>query len=85
VKKEEIDFSNLYDIELTKNDTMHALNSCFDVGFSKVPNKVFFSTSPFDSRTHWKQMLFLTNKDFSVEEGKLEFYLFYNFLFCLEF
>lgn len=71
VKKEELEFSNYYEIEFCKKEKMHALISWFDIGFINIPNKVFFSTSPNDIKTHWKQVLFWTNKDFSVEEGKM--------------
>ncbi len=69
VKKEDLEFSNAYEIEFCKKDKMHALISWFDIGFTNVPNKVYFSTSPFDTKTHWKQVLFWTNKDFLVQEG----------------
>ena len=82
VEKKDLEFSNAYEIEFTKKYTMHALISWFDIGFTNIPNKVLFSTSPFDTKTHWKQVLFWTNKDFLVEEGaflhlifRIEFFL----------
>ena len=70
-KKEDLDFSNSYEIEFNKKDKIHGLVAWFDIKFEKIPNQVYFSTSPYETRTHWKQTVFYTEKDFYVDEGKL--------------
>lgn len=44
VTKEELDFSNQYEITFMRRDTLNALVCWFDCYFDKLPNKVNFST-----------------------------------------
>jgi len=71
IKKEDLDFSNQYELTFTKSDTLHALIGWFDIYFEKLTNKVNFSTSPFTKTTHWKQAVFYTEKDVFVEKGEV--------------
>jgi len=71
VKKEELDYSNEYELTFFRKDTVHAFAAWFDCHFDKLPNKVTLSTSPFNRTTHWKQTIFYTEKDFIVEPGEI--------------
>ena len=44
VTKEELDFSNQYEITFFRKDTLNALVCWFDCFFDKLPNKINFST-----------------------------------------
>lgn len=69
VKKEDLDFSSAYELTFTRNDMFSGLLGWFDIEFSKVPNKVEFSTSPYGKNTHWKQVVFYTERDIKVSKG----------------
>jgi protein arginine N-methyltransferase 1 len=69
VKKEELDFSSSYELTFIRNDTVHGLIAWFDIYFDKLPNKVEFTTSPYNKSTHWKQTIFYTDFDLFVEKG----------------
>lgn len=69
VKKEDLDFSSSYSLEFTRNDTLSGMISWFDIGFENLKNPVFFSTSPYVKATHWKQVVFYTEKDINVNRG----------------
>jgi protein arginine N-methyltransferase 1 len=77
VRKEDLDFSNSYELTFFRNDTVHGLMAWFDIYFDKLPNKVEFSTSPYGKHTHWKQVVFYTDYDIFVEKGKVEINLFF--------
>ena len=44
VTKEELNFSNQYELTFFRRDTVNALLTWFDCFFDKLPNKVHFST-----------------------------------------
>ena len=44
VTKQELDFSNVYEITFFRNDTLNAIICWFDCFFDKLPNKINFST-----------------------------------------
>jgi protein arginine N-methyltransferase 1 len=44
VTKEQLDFSNQYEVTFFRRDTLNALVCWFDCFFDKLPNKVHFST-----------------------------------------
>ena len=69
VKKEDLDFSSSYELTFNRSDSFSGLISWFDIVFSKLPNPVEFSTSPYVKATHWKQVVFYTEKDISVNRG----------------
>lgn len=71
VKKEDLDFTAAYELTFFRNDTVHGLISWFDIYFDKVPNKVEFTTSPYNKSTHWKQVVFYTDNDLYVEKGEV--------------
>jgi protein arginine N-methyltransferase 1 len=45
--KEDLDFSNQYELTFTRRDTLNGLAAWFDCYFEKLPNKVNFSTGIF--------------------------------------
>ena len=71
VTKEQLDFTAAYELTFTRNDTIHGLVAWFDIYFEKLPNKVFFSTSPYQKSTHWKQVIFYTDNDIFVDKGDI--------------
>jgi protein arginine N-methyltransferase 1 len=71
VNVEDLDFASKYEIKFTRNDWVHGLVSWFDIFFDKLPNKVRFTTGPYNTNTHWKQVVFYTQKDFPVYKGML--------------
>lgn len=54
MKKEEVEFSNEYSIEMKRDDKVHALVAWFDTKFSDLQNPITLSTSPYKKYTHWK-------------------------------
>ena len=50
---------------------MSALAGWFDVEFSKTPNKIKFTTSPFNQYTRWKQTIFYLEKNIKVYKGSV--------------
>jgi protein arginine N-methyltransferase 1 len=66
----ELEFASKYEIKFTKNDWVHGLVTWFDIYFDKLPNPVCFTTGPFNTNTHWKQVVFYTDKDFPVFKGR---------------
>lgn len=71
VKKEDLDFSASYELTFFRQDTLHGLISWFDIYFDKLPNKVHFTTDPYNKSTHWKQVVFYTDIDLLVERGEV--------------
>ena len=55
VKKEDLDFTSPFVLNVKYSEFMHAFVGYFDIMF---PGGVQFSTSPFSKETHWKQMVF---------------------------
>ena len=71
IKESEINFSNSYELIFNKNDNLSALAGWFDVEFSKTPNKIKFTTSPFNQYTKWKQTIFYLEKNIKVYKGDI--------------
>lgn len=71
VTKEELDFSSKYELTFIRNDYCHGLVAWFDCVFSKVPNRITLSTSPYSRTTHWKQVVFYTENNFKVFKGQV--------------
>jgi protein arginine N-methyltransferase 1 len=67
--KEDLDFAASYELTFFRNDAVHGIISWFDIYFDKLPNKVYFTTSPYEKATHWKQVILYTDKDMQVEKG----------------
>jgi len=62
VKKEDLDFSSNFEINIKRNDHCHALVAYFNVDFSKSHTPIRFSTGPRSRYTHWKQTVFYLNE-----------------------
>ena len=71
IKESEINFSNSYELIFNKTDNLSALAGWFDVEFSKTPNKIKFTTSPFNQYTKWKQTIFYLEKNMKVYKGSI--------------
>lgn len=54
MKKEDVEFATEYELNINRNDKVHALVSWFDCHFSNLTNPVTLSTSPYKKYTHWK-------------------------------
>lgn len=71
VTKEQLDFSSGFELTFLRDDTVHGLLAWFDIYFDKLPNKVEFSTGPYEKNTHWKQVVFYTELDVFVDKGEM--------------
>lgn len=69
ITKADLDFSNEYNLKITRDDKVHGLVAWFDVEFKNMKYPSFISTSPHKKPTHWKQVVFYTDKDFYVRKG----------------
>lgn len=69
MKKEDVEFSSEYTLNITRNDKVHALVSWFDCHFSDLENPVTLSTSPYRKYTHWKNVVFYTDYNMRVSKG----------------
>jgi protein arginine N-methyltransferase 1 len=69
VKKEDLDFTSSFQIEINKTEMLHALVAFFNVEFSKTHTKLWFSTGPKSKSTHWKQTVFYLREPIAVKEG----------------
>jgi protein arginine N-methyltransferase 1 len=71
IREYEINFSNSYELIFNKNDDLSAIAGWFDVEFSKTPNKIKFTTSPYNQYTKWKQTIFYLEKSMRAEKGNI--------------
>ena len=71
IKENEINFSNSYELIFNKSDNLSGIAGWFDVEFSKTPNKIKFTTSPFNQYTRWKQTIFYLEKNIKVYKGSI--------------
>ena len=69
MKKEQVEFSNFYNLKMQYTDKVHALVTWFDTPFSNLTNPVVLSTSPMKKYTHWKQSVFYLEKPLDVRKG----------------
>lgn len=67
----DLDFSSQYELTCFRNDSFSGLITWFDIYFDKLPNKVYFTTSPYEKSTHWKQVIFYSEIDFQFEKGDI--------------
>ena len=68
IKENEINFMTNFELNFNKTDSLSALASWFDVQFSKVPNTIKFTTSPFNQYTKWKQTIFYLENNITVKK-----------------
>lgn len=69
VRKEDLNFTADFKLDILRSDYVHALLSYFTITFSACHKPVFFSTGPQDRYTHWKQTVFYLQNDLMVNEG----------------
>ncbi|KAJ1953532.1 Nuclear SAM-dependent mono-and asymmetric methyltransferase [Linderina pennispora] len=69
VKKEDLTFQVPFEIEVSRDDYVHAFISWFDIEFRACHKPVRFSTGPFAKYTHWKQTVFYTPDSMTVCKG----------------
>jgi len=71
VKKEDLDFTSNFQLEINKTETLHALVAFFNVEFSKTHTKLWFSTGPKSKSTHWKQTVFYLREPLHVKANDI--------------
>ena len=69
MKKEDVEFSSAYELNMLYDDKVHALVGWFDTGFRNLTRPTVLSTSPFKKSTHWKQTVFYLEQDLQVKKG----------------
>lgn len=71
MKKEDVEFSNFYSLNMLYNDNVHAMVFWFDTAFSNLDNPVTLTTSPHSKYTHWKQSVLYLEKPLRVHMGEV--------------
>uniref|UniRef100_A0A7S3KFV0 type I protein arginine methyltransferase n=1 Tax=Euplotes crassus TaxID=5936 RepID=A0A7S3KFV0_EUPCR len=71
VKTEDLEFSNTYNIQMMRDDTIHGIVTWFDIFFGNMKHEVKFSTGPYEQVTHWKQTVFYFNGEYKLKEGDI--------------
>ncbi|XP_017074988.1 LOW QUALITY PROTEIN: protein arginine N-methyltransferase 8 [Drosophila eugracilis] len=69
--RQSANFRFFYELKVTRNGWVHALVAYFDVGFSKSPHRISFSTSPSAPWTHWNQTVFYLETPLPVKSGEV--------------
>ena len=64
------DFSYDFELETLKDGVLTAFVGYFDT-FFELPKSVMFSTSPFEKKTHWKQVVFYVDKPYKQNVGDI--------------
>lgn len=70
MKKEDVNFSGIYNLKIKANSKVSALISWFDCHFENLKNPVTLSTSPYAPYTHWKNTIFYLDQPQSVRVGE---------------
>ena len=71
IKENDINFITNFELTFNQSDCLSALAGWFDVQFSKVPNTIKFTTSPFNQYTRWKQTIFYLENNIKVNKGDI--------------
>lgn len=66
----DLTFTASYKLYVTKQDTFHALVGWFEVSFSHCHLPVVLSTSPKNTETHWKNVMFYLDRPWPVNLGE---------------
>jgi type I protein arginine methyltransferase len=69
-KKEDAEFSTVFELTAKRNDYIHGLVAYFECAFTQVHKPIGFSTSPFARYTHWKQTIFYLPDTVAICEGE---------------
>ena len=59
---QDLDYQKDYEIQVTKNTSIHAIIGYFDVLFSHCHATIKLQTGPYNTLTHWKQTIFYLQK-----------------------
>jgi protein arginine N-methyltransferase 1 len=70
VKVEDLAFSVPFQLEVERNDYIHAFISWFDIDFSACHKPLKFSTGPHAKYTHWKQTVFYISDYLICNKGE---------------
>jgi len=70
ITKEDLAFTSSFNLNISKNDYVHALTTYFDVEFTKCHSKILMTTSPQAQYTHWKQTTFYLDESLTVKQGE---------------
>jgi protein arginine N-methyltransferase 1 len=71
VTKEELQYSTHYELEMMRDDNIHGIITWFDIVFGNMKKEVKFTTGPYDTATHWKQVVFYFNGSYAVKKGDI--------------
>jgi protein arginine N-methyltransferase 1 len=71
VRKEDLTFDSKFQLEVFRDDCIHALISWFDISFSCCHKPINFSTGPGSKYTHWKQTVFYIDSVLCVRKGEV--------------
>ncbi|KAK0534938.1 Nuclear SAM-dependent mono-and asymmetric methyltransferase [Tilletia horrida] len=71
VKKEDLTFHSDFELRATRDDYVHAFIGWFDISFDACHKPVKFSTGPHARYTHWKQTVFYTREQLTVNANDL--------------
>ncbi|KAK3925795.1 Protein arginine N-methyltransferase 8 [Frankliniella fusca] len=69
VKKEDLDFSSPFHLQVRRNDYVQALVTYFTIEFTKCHKRMGFSTAPDAQYTHWKQTVFYFDEYMTVKKN----------------
>lgn len=70
IKKADINFTSPFQIQVKKNDFIHALVTYFNVEFTRCHKRMGFSTAPEAQYTHWKQTVFYLEDYLTVKRNE---------------
>ncbi|VVC37975.1 Protein arginine N-methyltransferase,S-adenosyl-L-methionine-dependent methyltransferase [Cinara cedri] len=69
VKKEDLTFTSPFNLQVRRQDYVHALVTYFTVEFTKCHKRIGFSTAPESPYTHWKQTVFYLDNYLTVKRN----------------
>jgi len=69
-KKEDISFCSPFHLQIRRNDYIQAIVTFFNIEFSRCHKKIWFSTGPDHSPTHWKQTTFYLQDYITCKKGE---------------
>ena len=69
-KKEDLSFESDFELEVQRNDFLHAFVVYFECAFTQAHKPIGFSTAPFARYTHWKQTIMYLQKTLTICQGE---------------
>ncbi|MCJ1329649.1 type I protein arginine N-methyltransferase Rmt1 [Thelotrema lepadinum] len=70
VKVSDLAFTSPWQLQVRRDDFVHALISWFDIEFAACHKPIRFSTGPHTKYTHWKQTVFYLREVITAEQGE---------------